>query len=288
MDTLQSMKVFRQIVEKGSFSKAAEQLNLSTSMVSKHLSNLEHYLQAKLLNRTSRRLSLTEVGADYYQRCVAALDDLEEAKQIASQGTIHPQGTLKITLPVWFATRRFAEFLAEYQHRYPQVNLQLSLDNHHTDLVGQGFDLALKVTAHPAENLIVKPLAGMLFHWVASPKYIQQFGQLNEQSWAQHKGLIPTYTHVEHHFVDIISSNNTLMLYQLALAAQGIAYLPSFLCEDDLQRGDLQIVPHPANRNHTLYAAYMNREFMSAKVRSFIDFMAEKFSNYPLRHYDFE
>ncbi|WKT00030.1 LysR family transcriptional regulator [Gallibacterium salpingitidis] len=277
MDTLQSMKIFRQIVESGSFSKAADQLDLSVSMVSKHLSHLENYLQAKLLNRTSRKLSLTEMGEHYYQRCIVALDDLEEAKQVVSQGTIHPQGTLKITMPVWFATQKFADLLAEYCRRYPKVNLQLSLDNHHADLVGQGFDLALKVTAHLSENLIVKPITNIAFHWVASPQYLTQFAQQSEQQWDQHRGLIPTYTHLDQHFTDTIASDNTLMLYQLALAGQGVAYLPSYLCEADIQAGKLQIIPHPANRNHTLYVAYMNRQFMSAKVRSFIDFMAENF-----------
>lgn len=277
MGTLQSMKIFRQIVESGSFSKAADQLDLSVSMVSKHLSHLENYLQAKLLNRTSRKLSLTEMGEHYYQRCIAALDDLEEAKQVVSQGTIHPQGTLKITMPVWFATQKFADLLAEYCRRYPKVNLQLSLDNHHADLVGQGFDLALKVTAHLSENLIVKPITNIAFHWVASPQYLTQFAQQNEQQWDQHRGLIPTYTHLDQHFTDTIASDNTLMLYQLALAGQGVAYLPNYLCEADIQAGKLQIIPHPANRNHTLYVAYMNRQFMSAKVRSFIDFMAENF-----------
>ncbi|OBW94749.1 LysR family transcriptional regulator [Gallibacterium salpingitidis] len=277
MDTLQSMKIFRQIVESGSFSKAEDQLDLSVSMVSKHLSHLENYLQAKLLNRTSRKLSLTEMGEHYYQRCIAALDDLEEAKQVVSQGTIHPQGTLKITMPVWFATQKFADLLAEYCRRYPKVNLQLSLDNHHADLVGQGFDLALKVTAYLSENLIVKPITNIAFHWVASPQYLTQFAQQSEQQWDQHRGLIPTYTHLDQHFTDTIASDNTLMLYQLALAGQGVAYLPSYLCEVDIQAGKLQIIPHPANRNHTLYVAYMNRQFMSAKVRSFIDFMAENF-----------
>lgn len=287
MDTLQSMRIFRQIVENGSFSKAADQMDLSTSMVSKHLSHLENYLQAKLLNRTSRKLSLTEMGEQYYQRCIIALDDLEEAKQIVSQGTIHPQGTLKITMPVWFATPPFANLLAEYRRRYPRVNLQLSLDNHHADLVGQGFDLALKVTTHLSDNLIVKPIASIAFHWVASPQYLTEFTKQPQQLWDQHKGLVPTYTHLEHHFTDTIASDNTLMLYQLALAGQGVAYLPSYLCDDAVRNGKLQIIPHPANRNHTLYAVYMNREFMSAKVRSFIDFIAENFAGMVQKEYHF-
>lgn len=287
MDTLQSMKIFRQIVESGSFSKAADQLDMSVSMVSKHLSHLENHLQAKLLNRTSRKLSLTEMGEDYYQRCIVALDDLEEAKQIVSQGTIHPQGTLKITMPVWFATPKFTALLAEYCRRYPKVQLVLSLDNHHADLVGQGFDLALKVTSHLSENLIVKPIANIPFHWVASAQYLADFAQQQDHSWDQHKGLIPTYTHLDCHFENMIASDNTLMLYQLALAGQGVAYLPQYLCDDDIQAGKLQIIPHPANRNHTLYIAYMNRKFMSAKVRSFIDFMAENFVDKSVSEYYF-
>lgn len=279
MDTLQSMWVFRHVVESGSFTKAAELMNISTAMASKHVRHLEHYIQSKLLNRTSRRISLTETGEQYYHRCVLALDTLENAGKAAQEDTLKPQGLFKITAPAWCATPYFARLLAQYRHRYPQVVLLVHLDSRHTDLVAEGIDLALRVTSNPEPNLIVKPLTYVNFYWVASPRYLQQYGTPRTLAELQkHHGLAPTYVHIDVPMEAVASSNNALMLQQFALNDMGIAYLPEWIIQDDIAAGRLEILlPNQASSGHTLYAAYMDREFLGAKVRSFIDFLAEIF-----------
>ncbi|PIT13428.1 LysR family transcriptional regulator [Snodgrassella alvi] len=280
MDTLQSMWVFRNVVELGSFTKAAEFMDISTAMASKHLHHLEKSIQAKLLNRTSRRISLTEAGQEYYHRCVEALDTLTEAKHIAQAGTIKPQGLLKITAPNWCASRHFGELMAEYRQQYPNVSLSIYLDSRRTDLVAEGIDLALRVTNHPEPNLIVKPITKIDFLWVASPQYLHQHGIPHTiADLKQHYGLLPQYVHLDLPLIPACTSNSALLLHQMALNHMGLAYLPEWMIKGDIEHQRLQAVDHFAcPQSHTLYAAYMNREFLSAKVRSFIDFLAMKFA----------
>ena len=143
MDTLFSLKVFRQVVQSGSFTRAADQLDISTAMASKHVSHLENTIQAKLLHRNSRNLHLTEAGEEYYRQCSYALDTLDTAAQKAAGGADTPQGMLRVTMPLWFAGGNMSAWLAEYRQRYPKVMLDLVLDNRHIDLIAEGFDLAL-------------------------------------------------------------------------------------------------------------------------------------------------
>ncbi|MDO5103305.1 MAG: LysR family transcriptional regulator [Lautropia sp.] len=278
MDTLNSMRVFCRVVELGSFTRAAEALDMSTAMASKHLKHLEDHVQARLLNRSSRRLSLTEAGAAYHEQCLLALQTLDEARENARQGAITPQGLLKLTMPVWCATPRMAKLLADYQRAYPQVRLSLHLDSQHTDLVAHGMDLALRVTARPEPNLIVRPLATVPFDWVASPDYLARHGMpKNIDDLNQHLTVLPDYTAINLPATCVAESNSSLMLHQLTLAGMGIAYLPDWLTTDDLAHGKLQRIPTlPSRGTHRLYAVYLDRAYLSAKVRSFIDFMAAR------------
>ena len=155
MDTLFSLKVFRQVVQSGSFTRAAEQLDISTAMASKHVSHLENTIKAKLLHRNSRNLHLTEAGEEYYRQCSYALDTLDTAAQKAAGGADTPQGMLRVTMPLWFAGNLIGTWLAEYRERYPEVTLDLVLDNRHVDLIAEGFDLALRVAKTLSPSLIV-------------------------------------------------------------------------------------------------------------------------------------
>ena len=170
MDTLFSLKVFRQVVQSGSFTRAADQLDISTAMASKHVSHLENTIQAKLLHRNSRNLHLTEAGEEYYRQCSYALDTLDTAAQKAAGGADTPQGMLRVTMPLWFAGGNMSAWLAEYRQRYPKVTLDLVLDNRHIDLIAEGFDLALRVSKTPSPSLIVKPLAKIEFVLLAAPR----------------------------------------------------------------------------------------------------------------------
>ncbi|MDO4905985.1 MAG: LysR family transcriptional regulator [Lautropia sp.] len=277
MDTLQSMQVFCQVVARGSFTRAAEALNISTAMASKHVRHLEEHVQARLLNRSSRRQSLTEAGAGYYQQCQLALSTLDEARECAQAGTVSPQGLLKLTMPAWCATSRLARILADYRAVYPQVTLSLHLDSRHSDLVAHGIDLALRVTSRPEPNLIVRPLAKIRFDWVATPSWLQHHGVPSSPAdLRQRPTLLPDYVSMSIDAPLAAESNSLLMLHQLALADAGLARLPEWITADDLQSGRLVRVPTAGEPDElTLYAAYLERAWLSAKVRSLIDFLAE-------------
>src|SRR5579862_6668981 len=149
MDTLTSMKVFRQIVESGSFVAAAEHLNFSTANVSKHVMSLEKRLGVRLLNRSSRALSLTEPGRVYFERSKTIVDELETAELELGSLNTTPRGTLRITCPSWFATQRIADTLALYRRTYPDVVVDVSFEDRIVDLIQEGYDLALRVTPDP-------------------------------------------------------------------------------------------------------------------------------------------
>src|SRR6267142_6442810 len=146
MDTLLSMKVFRQIVESGSFVEAAERLSLSTAMTSKHLMHLEKHLRTRLLNRSSRSLSLTESGKLFFERCKVILDEVEEAESAVGSVSGVPRGTLRVTLPSWAATQMMVELIATYRQRYPEVVVDLSFEDRLVDLIEEGYDLAIRAT----------------------------------------------------------------------------------------------------------------------------------------------
>ncbi|MCP2041295.1 DNA-binding transcriptional LysR family regulator [Neisseria sp. HSC-16F19] len=292
MDTLFSLKVFRQVVQSGSFTRAAEQLGISTAMASKHVSHLENSIRAKLLHRNSRNLHLTEAGEAYYRQCSYALDTLHSAAEQAAAGTDTPQGVLRITMPLWFACPPVSRWLAEYRSLYPAVELDLSLSNRSVDLIADGFDLALRVSDEPHPSLIVRPLTEIEFYLLAAPDYLRRHGTpQTPQQVAGHQAVLPSYVdkrHIEvHHRTSgeraaielkpVAGSDNTLMVGRMIEAGIGIGYQPAWAVEDELAAGRLvRLLPDYRLFGATLYAAYVDRAFLSAKVRSFIDFFAQK------------
>lgn len=293
MDTLFSLKVFRQVVHSGSFTRAAAQLGISTAMASKHVSHLENSIRAKLLHRNSRNLHLTEAGEQYFRQCSYALDTLDTAAQQAAGGVDQPQGLLRITMPLWFACPQVSHWLAEYRQRYPDVHLDLSLTNRPADLIADGFDLALRVSLDPHPSLIVKPLATIEFYLVATPAYLQRHGTpATPAEAAKHAAVLPSYTDILKHLrirhrtshadielslSPVAHSDNTLMVDQLVRAGMGIGYQPAWAVQRELAEGRLvRLLPDYHLHSATLYAAYVERAFLSAKVRSFIDFFAAK------------
>jgi DNA-binding transcriptional LysR family regulator len=169
MDTLLSMKVFRQIVEAGSFVAAAERFSISTAMTSKHLMHLEKHLGTRLLNRSSRSLSLTESGKLFFERCKGILEELEEAELLVGSVSGVPRGTLRVTAPSWAATRGMVDMVAAYRQRYPEVVVDLSFEDRFVDLIEEGYDLAIRAaTDQPPAGLIARPLRPMPFVIAAS------------------------------------------------------------------------------------------------------------------------
>ena len=295
MDTLLSMKVFCQVVQSGSFTRAAQHLDISLPMASKHVSHLERTIQARLLYRNKRNLKLTEQGEHYYQDCLLALDILEQAANQAGAGISQPRGLLRVTAPVWFSNPIFADWVAEYQAHYPEVELMLTLTNRSVDLNSDGEDLALRMSHHLADNVIAKPLAHIPFYLTASPDYLAANGTPTDMAeLAEHQGILPNYTDILQtpltrngatetlNLKAKIRTNNTLMTYHLARSGAGIGFLPQWLVSHDLQNGQLvHLLPDYHIPDIALYAVYTTRDFLSAKVRSFIDFIAEK-SKQPL------
>src|SRR6201988_922508 len=178
VDTLTSIRVFRQVVESGSFVAAAERMDLSTAMVSKHVAYVEKRLGVRLLNRNSRNLSLTEAGRVYFERCKTILDDLEATElELGSLGG-SPRGTLRITCPSWFAGQRFADLLAEFRRRYPQILVDASFDDRQVDLGEDGYDIAMRVTRDGGlpPGLIARPLRKIPVLIAGSREYLERNG----------------------------------------------------------------------------------------------------------------
>ena len=294
MDTLKSMKVLRQVVESGSFVAAAERLHLSTAMTSKHVMHLERNLGARLLNRTSRHLSLTEAGTVYYEQCREMLDNLEMVEAAVGRSAVVTRGILKITAPVWFANPLFTKALVEYRSRYPDVLLDLNLNDRLVDLVEEGFDLALRVTQdEPRSSLLTRRICPIHLMLVGSPDYFRKNGYpKTPKELSKHAAISYQYSQfADTIFFDgsngretvklavSIRSNNTIMEYQAALANMGLAVLPEWLIEDDLINQRLEVVKLDYTLSTSfLYAVYTSRRYLSPKIRTFVDFLAEHFS----------
>lgn len=295
MDTLQSLRVFCAIVETGSFTKAAEQLNISTAMTSKHLANLEKNLHSRLLHRNSRHLHLTEAGEIYYRQCKLALETLDEAADAARFETTQPHGWLRITTPVWFGCATFANLLENYQRDYPDVRLDIYTDNRHVDLAEDGYDLAIRLTNVIRAHEIAKPLGQLSFQLVGVPQYaIANPDDPDLKILTNLPAILPNYTNIDSKPLtingkgiiltldNIVSrSNNTLLLYHRIKAGSGIGYLPEWLIKDDLRDGSLvRLLPEEAFAPVTVYAIYPHRRYISSKTRSFVAYLQNALSKH--------
>src|SRR3954454_20694562 len=176
MDRLSAIEVFGQVVASGSFAKAADRLGLSTSAASRQVADLESHLQTRLLNRTTRRGSLTESGQQFYERAVQLMTDLAEAEQEASSAAVVPRGTIRLTTSVNFGVRHVAPTIAEFLGRHPEVRFDVSLSDRMVDLVEEGFDLAIRVGAPTSENLVARKLGETRLVPCAAPAYLAEHG----------------------------------------------------------------------------------------------------------------
>jgi DNA-binding transcriptional LysR family regulator len=294
MDRFAAMQVFAQVVESGSFAKAADRLGLSTSAASRHIADLEAHLQTRLLHRTTRRVSLTESGRAFYERSVQLLTDLEEAEQEASSAAVVPRGTLRLTTSVNFGVRHLAPAIAEFLAHYPDVRFDVSLSDRVVDLVEEGFDLGIRIGPPGAENLVARKLGETRLVPCASPAYLARHGApKTPQDLAGHNCFTYEYVTprnvwrfrdragVEHdvRVAGTLHSNNGDLLAEVAARDAGIVFEPAFIVGPDVRAGRLvpllqDFVP-PAV---PIYAVYPSRKHLSAKVRRFVDFLVERFA----------
>lgn len=294
MDTLLSMRVFRTVVELDSFVRASERLHLSPAMVSKHVMHLERHLDARLLNRSSRHLSLTEIGKVYFEQCREMLDNLDEVEATVSRTTVVPRGTIRLSAPVWFANTIFTRALAAYRERFPEVSFDIDLSGRVVNLVEEGFDLALRVSHNLAQgvsaSLIARPVGRIEFGLVASPAYLARAGRpVLPQELAQHAmisySLLAAGNELSFDgpvgresvkYQPVLQSNNESLLHAAALDGMGIALLPSWQTDADLATGRLErLFPDQRMAGGAVHAVYTSRRYLSSKVRTFIDFLAE-------------
>ncbi|MBX3169961.1 MAG: LysR family transcriptional regulator [Candidatus Eremiobacteraeota bacterium] len=277
MDTLVSMRVFRQVVESGGFTAAAAVLEMSVAMVSKHVFHLENHLGTRLLNRTSRKVALNDPGARYYERCCEILDQLEEAENGLGKVMEKPSGTLRVTAPTWFSNRFFARALCEYRRRFPEVHLDISLSDAFVDLVDEGLDVALRVMQKAETSQTTRYIITMDFAVVASHEYLQRKGRPSKaQDLEGHDLLVYSYL-PKGLFWEKPGwrMNNTTLIAQLAAEGAGLAILPRLLFDEESFRDQLEVVeinfslPSPS-----LYVVTHGRRHYSPRVRSFMDFFA--------------
>jgi len=289
MDRLTSLTAFVRVVDSGGFSAAARRLNMSTTMVSNHVKGLEDRLGARLLNRTTRKVSLTEVGKAYYDRCAHILADLEQADDIASAQQLTPRGTLRIYTATHIV-RFIAPAVGEFLLSYPDVKVDLRMCERAVDLIDEGFDLAIRLTPPPDSSLIVRSLATWQHVLCCSPAYLEKHGPPQQLSELADRNCV---RHVfypygdEWHFIDRKSTpvsvrvsgnlvtNSGETLRTAALQGVGIALAAGFLVADDIAAGRLvRLLSEYRPVEFAMSAVYPHRHHLSAKVRGFIDLVA--------------
>lgn len=294
MDRLLAMTVFAQVVELGGFVRAAERLEISTSAASRYVAELEAHLQTRLLHRTTRKLSLTESGREYYERCVQLLADLDEAERSAGAQASEPRGTLRVTCSLNFAVRHVAPAISAFTARYPGVKFDVSLSERIVDLVDEGFDLAIRVGTPGGQQLIARKIGESRLVACASPGYLAKHGiprtppDLRRHNCLLYENLSPrdTWTFRDRHGKDhavrvagTLRSTHGDMLVAAAAQDMGIALEPDFIVAPELKSGRLvTILDRFTARQSSIYAVYPSRRHLSAKVRLFVEFMTERYS----------
>lgn len=288
MDALVGLRVFAKVAELRSFSAASEHLGLSPAMTSKHVQHLEARVGARLLNRTSRSVSLTESGSLYLAAVRTLLEGLEQAEAQLSHTTVLPKGTLKVSLPVWMANPAFARMLIAFHAQHPTVRLDLDLSGRKVNLVEEGFDLALRVTATLDDTLIARRLATIRFVLVGTPELLDRLGrpqdleQLRGAPFLAYSAVAPDGRvrlgsgpdAPELHLTPVLVSGNESLLYLAAREGLGLSMMPHWLVHEDLMQGRLEAaLPAQQWPAVTLHAIYPNRSYLPAKTRCFLDFL---------------
>jgi len=296
-DRLNGMRVFAQVVDAKSFSAAADKLGMSKSLVSRHVSALERSLAVKLLNRSTRRLSLTEAGALFYEHCARIVQEAALAEQRLTQTQSELAGLVKVTAIPAFAVRHVLPALTDFYRQYPQIRVQLSCSNRPLDLGEAGFDLAIRIASKPDPNLVARKLAANRAVLCATPAYLKQHGtprRLDElrkhecvlfspltskKGWTfardKSKVSIPVTGMFETDEMDAVRA--------AVASGLGIGILPLYMVSDALQQGQLvpllrtyQVIPESA-----IYLVYLPNRTLPSRVRALIDFLVARFGTTP-------
>ncbi len=297
MENLTDIAVFVKVVDSGSFTAAAQQLKMSKSVVSKYVTRLENRLEARLLNRTTRRLSLTEVGRAFYARSQRGLQELEEANAEVLRLQGAPRGTLRLNTPMSFGILHIAPALPDFLSRYSELSVDMNMDDRKVDLVEEGFDLAVRISDLPDSSLVARRLGPCRHVVCAAPEYLQRHGiPRTPKDLREHNTITYRYQaspnqwhfltaeggHISVPVSGSIQMNNSLALRETLLRGIGITLTPTFVVGADIKAGRLQsVLSNYHTQTLSIYIVYPQRRHLSPKVRAFIDFMTERISSSP-------
>ncbi len=296
MDRLMSMEVFTKVVEMRSFIAASEALGISRPMASKHIQALETNLGVRLLNRTTRKISLTEAGSAFILRCQTVLSEIDEAIAEAANMQVEPKGLLRINAPLTFARSYLARSIADFQAQYPQISIDLTLNDRVVDIVDEGFDLAIRIGVLADSSLIARKLAPCRVVLCAAPAYLEANGIPNHPTaLANHNCLLYAYFDQEKvwTFADPdgelairvdgdFRTNFGEVLVEAAVAGRGIVLEPSFTVAPYIASGELvPLLQHFNPRELGIYAVYPPGRTLPQKARAFIDHLSRAFGPEP-------
>ena len=293
---LADVLAFARVAETGSFARAAERLGVSKSIVSRRVARVEAQLGASLLARTARGAQPTDIGADYYARIAIVMAELEAAHEAVAAATQEVAGPIRLTAPLTFGVHHLAPALADFMAAHPRVELDLSFEDRTVDLVGGGYDLAVRIGSLPDSALIARKLAPVRAAVVASPAYLAARGRpRHPRDLAGHDGLFYSNLGPSEEWrlrvgnrlervrpVPRLRANNGEMLREAACAGLGIAVLPTFIVSDCLQSGKLEIVlPDCPPDESTLHAVMPPGRAATARIRAIVDFLVARFGPEP-------
>lgn len=288
MDRIDAMRAFVTVVNEGTFTRAADRLEMSPQLVSKYVSQLEQHLGVRLLNRTTRKIHLTEAGVSYHQRAQQVLNDIDDMESQTGALQTQAQGLLRISAPVSFAIRHMAPLLSEFQNVHPGVGIDLQLNDRKVDVVEEGFDIVLRIGHLKSSSLVAKRIAPVRLLMCASPTYLKQHGTPQRpEDLKGHRYLRYSYMELDTNQSvyrwlqsnnqegnsDMISNNGDVLV-EAAIAGAGIVLQPTFISGSAIKEGKLQVIlPEYEPEPMGLYAVYAHRQLLASKVRSFIDFI---------------
>lgn len=293
MDRFLEMQTFAAVVDAGSFVKAADTLELSKAAVSRHVGELESRLGVRLLQRTTRRLSLTDEGQVFYARCKEVLASVDDAESEITSRSARASGLLRINAPYSFGIGHLAPLWGDFHALHPQVTIDLTLSDRVVDLVDEGYDVAIRIATLPNSTLVCKRLAATRVVLCASPRYLEKHGTPHHPAeLAQHAVISYSYlaTRDEWHFdgpqgrlsvrtEPWMHTNNGDTCRAAALGDHGVILQPTFLVREDIKSGRLvELMPEYRSLELGIYAVYPTRKHVPPKVRALIDFLAERFA----------
>ncbi|WGE47366.1 LysR family transcriptional regulator [Actinobacillus equuli] len=287
MDKLNAINLFCRVIETQSFTQAAQLEQISLAMASKLIAQLEEHLNVRLLHRTTRKITPTEAGLLYYQRCLPILNELKDAENSVSNITSTLQGKITISLPMDFGSRFVAPYLGQFMATYPNIQLNIEFSDRRVDVVAEGYDLVLRIGALEDSSIVARRIAQSELVLLASPEYLATHGTPERLEHLAHHTCLLYENHQQWLFEENdqkikfkptphIMSNNGYALLQMAKAGQGIVNLPLFLAKEELSAGQLvEILPQYKQHAIDISLLYPHRRYLSPKVKVLIEFLSK-------------